>query len=82
MSNSISCSVSVYYFLYYLTSIQMRHHTKVGPWQLSLKVPNIDVRFLLYLYLLTKPNSEIKNMSPYHSVQMSTQSQIRLRCIC
>ena len=48
-----------------------------GCGQLSLKVPNIefdfDVRFLTYLYLLTKPNVENNN---YDSVQMSIQSQI------
>ena len=36
-----------------------------GRGQLSLKVPNIefnfDVGFSMYLYLLTKPNVEIKN---------------------
>ena len=29
-----------------------------------------------------KPNVEIKMMSPYHSVQMSTQYRLWLRCMC
>ena len=40
------------------------HGLKNGHGQISLKVPNIkfdfDVRFLMYLYLLTKPNIEIE----------------------
>ena len=41
------------------------HDLKNGHGHISLKVPNIkfdfDVRFLMYLYLLTKPNVEIEN---------------------
>ena len=45
----------------------------LGRVQLSLKVPNIefdfDVRFLMYLHLLTKPNVEIEN---YESLSKRT----------
>ena len=46
---------------------------------ISVKIPNVkfnfDVRYSVYV-------RGIKMMSPYHSVQISTQHQIRLRCIC
>ena len=82
-SKSLPFDMNTAYRSQYLTASRFKlSYSLFGRGQLSLQVPNMEfdfnVRLLMYLYLLTKHHVEIKIMIPYHSVQMSTQSRIRL----
>ena len=52
---------------------------------ISMKIPNFKFGFNLGFWCMctdrSKPNVQIKMMSPYHSVQMSTQHRIWLWCM-
>ena len=53
-----------------------------GHWHIPLKVHLMLGFRHKCTYSRSKPNVEIKMMSPYHSMQMSTQRRIQLRCMC